>query len=231
MRLPGNEGSMAREIAGGPSQTKTLFQDIFGRSAFTDLSNEVPASKPELHVAHTRSGTSKDIPGIFDGPAYLMPPLAYLFEPLMASFLTPRMEPNQSVTKAPGSGEDEDIDMEEDDSPVLSVTPSRRIVNEVEMELFIDTFRNHFKEKNAKCPPPMPNGTQVNGKAERNSSSIVPHAEPSPVPAPPKTNGVAPLPKTPISSQMSIVDIPAVPSPSPAIADHPKSRKRKKSLG
>jgi NET1-associated nuclear protein 1 (U3 small nucleolar RNA-associated protein 17) len=151
VRLPEDEGSTGKGILGGPaSHKKTIFQDIFGKSAFTGLSSEL---RPEVAIAPTHSRTSNKVAGIPDGPAYLMPPLESLYEPLMGNFLKLRSQADDYATGlVPGQGEDEDFDLRDENStaPVLSVRHPGRIVTQDEMNLFVDLFKRHAV-KSVKC--------------------------------------------------------------------------------
>src|SRR5882762_5685991 len=75
---PMAEGSTAKAIIGGASlaQRKTLFQDIFGVSAFADLSQVSPSvdlTPMPRPRALPRSG--HEVAELFNAPAYLMPPI------------------------------------------------------------------------------------------------------------------------------------------------------------
>ena len=80
-------------------------------------------------------------------PAYQMPPLELLFEPLMESFLETRsdvMSQQNGVAEIdlPESG---DIEMEVDEVGSLSVAGNQKVrkVDEGEMELFVNLFKLH----------------------------------------------------------------------------------------
>lgn len=140
VRLPGTEGSTASQIIGGASSQprRTLFQDIFGKSAFTDVLNEHPSSSASVEDVRPWSG--KEAKGIFDAPAYLMPPIESVFSELMAGFLTTKPdEPDVNV----GSDEVvEDVEMALEPPAAVKSRPER-VVDEKEMELFTELFKNH----------------------------------------------------------------------------------------
>src|ERR1700722_3727873 len=113
-------GSMPRGNVAGLAlqQRRSIFQDIFGKSAFAGALDALPLSTP---MDSTKARTS-NIASIFDGPAYLMPPLESLFEPVVKSLLRPRDEDVDSHVVDDGengvTGElasDDDVDMDHDE--------------------------------------------------------------------------------------------------------------------
>jgi NET1-associated nuclear protein 1 (U3 small nucleolar RNA-associated protein 17) len=143
VRLPEEEGSTAREIvADSTLQKRTLFQDIFGKSAFSDFSNEQSSSKPRTTT--TRPWSGREAASIFDGPAYLVPPLESLFEPLINSFLKTRPEDTNTTVGGNAEVEDGDADMEEEGGDrVVSRTQPKRVVDRDEIDSFVDLFKMH----------------------------------------------------------------------------------------
>ncbi|KAI0068107.1 WD40 repeat-like protein [Artomyces pyxidatus] len=149
IRAPSESGSAAKGLVDGASgpQKRTLFHDIFGESAFVDVSITHP--RPPVDNA-SRSWNGKELTDIFDAPAYLMPPLETLFDSLMSGFLQPRPamteEPVKARRTANGDGsedEDEEMDVDEDASQSLLNRPPDRIVDGYEMDTFIELFRQH----------------------------------------------------------------------------------------
>lgn len=140
--LPTGEGSTARGIISGPNiPQRTLFQDIFGKSAFTESPAEPLALSAVANGA--RSWNGKNVSEFFDAPAYLMPPLESLFDPLMKGFLTHRSpEPVDSDDEhQEHDNPDEDADMEVDDEVPLVVGPQlERYIDKQEMQAFITIF-------------------------------------------------------------------------------------------
>jgi len=144
--LPEEAGSSPREIVVGQSNQRTLFQDIFGRSAFIDFSNNVSSSTSQVSEAHSRPWTGKEVSKIFDRPAYLLPSLESLYGPLMESFLKPRMAEDIDVSNEAERGYDEDMDV--DDTPVQAAIVKarpRQVVNQDEKAIFVDLFKKHLK--------------------------------------------------------------------------------------
>ena len=141
------EGTVARGLVAssqGP-HNKTLLQDIFGDSALAVAPVE-PFLQKDIASAVPRNG--KEIGDIFAGPAYLIPPLETLFEPLMKHFLIPRPSEDETipVSGLPRADEEEDADMDVDesqDSPLVSGARPERVVDAREMDALIELFRHH----------------------------------------------------------------------------------------
>lgn len=123
----------------------TLLQDIFGKSAFDDVTHLVVPAETSAFV--TREG-KQAVTSFFDTPAYLMPPLETMFDSIMQTFLTPR-----SIVK---SGEndgkrierdDEEMDVDEEpvpgDEAPLIVKNTARVVDEREMHEFVEIFKHY----------------------------------------------------------------------------------------
>jgi len=82
---------------------------------------------------------------ILGGPAYLIPPLETLFEPLMTHFLTPRTSADETVPGLP-TGDEVDVSMdvdESEDKPLVSGMRTERVVDAREMDALIELFRHH----------------------------------------------------------------------------------------
>lgn len=146
IRAPLEEGASAKGIVDGAAdpQKRTLFQDIFGKSAFADLSIE-PSSPPFLAKGQHWSG--KDVANVFDAPAYLMPSIGTLFDSVMSNFLRPRPAEIESIVDEVQGENDEDVDMETDgedaDRPILVGERLDRLVDWREMNILIEVFREH----------------------------------------------------------------------------------------
>jgi NET1-associated nuclear protein 1 (U3 small nucleolar RNA-associated protein 17) len=124
----------------GHSEKRTLFEDIFGSSAFANGDSE------SLQSISTMSSHVRKLDGsrheLFDKPAYLMPALDNLFDPLVTSLLSNRIsEVNPEILEA-DEEEDEDVTMIDDtvQQPLFTTRPTR-IPNQGEMELFTQLFR------------------------------------------------------------------------------------------
>ena len=121
------------------SEKRTLFEDIFGSSAFASGDSELLQSISTMS-SHVRKpeGSRHEL---FDKPAYLMPALDDLFDPLVTSLLSSRIsEVYPKISEA--DEEDEDVTMIDDtvQQPLFATRPTR-IPNQGEMELFTQLFR------------------------------------------------------------------------------------------
>ena len=123
-------------------QGKTLFQDIFGSSAFADLSHIPSNVNSNSEPQPVRS--TNDVAVLLDAPAYLMPPIESLFEPLIGSFLKLRSKDDaMHVAEGKEQQQDEDVDMagQSDDEPVTLGDRRKRLVDQKEMDMFVELFR------------------------------------------------------------------------------------------
>jgi NET1-associated nuclear protein 1 (U3 small nucleolar RNA-associated protein 17) len=153
VQAPSDDGARAKEIAAQSSNPhkQSLFEGIFGKSAFADLSSQPPMSVFDS-VATSHSWGAKDVAGIFDAPAYLMPPLETLFDSIMSGFLKPR---NANTDGATSHGEERDEDKDEDegmdalddDGPVIVGPQPERVVDWGEMNTFIELFKHHAMKR------------------------------------------------------------------------------------
>ncbi|KAG6817965.1 hypothetical protein H0H87_012433 [Tephrocybe sp. NHM501043] len=205
------EGSMATGIiSNAVAQKRTLFSDIFGKSAFIAVpDNSVFAGETQ----HTKLG--KATADTFAAPAYLMPAFEHFFDHLIGGFLRPR--PDDIL--APVAHEDEDIDMDEEPAdPMLVGVHRTRIVSQDEMDSFVTLFRNHSLD----CPPTLP--TTGNGHPPKSKISSVRHSA-----------SASASPKAGTKQSVLPLRVPASGSEVDATASSPVSlangRKRKKSLG
>jgi NET1-associated nuclear protein 1 (U3 small nucleolar RNA-associated protein 17) len=122
------------------SEKRTLFEDIFGSSAFAsgDSESSQSISTMSSHVRKLEGSRHQ----LFDKPAYLMPALDTLFDPLVTSLLRNRISEVDPKIPEADDEEDEDITMIDDTvQPPLFATHSTRIPNQGEMELFTQLFR------------------------------------------------------------------------------------------
>ena len=144
INAPSDEGLSGNSIVDGGKTmpSRTLFQDIFGVSSLSiPLKQWDPVPGPSL----PRSGNQ--IAELFDVPAYLMPPIKSLFEPLIDSFIQPRqIEMDSAQGSLVLEHPDEDVDMvaQSDNEPQTSGMRSDRMVDINEMDMLIDLFR-HIK--------------------------------------------------------------------------------------
>lgn len=139
VKLPQEEGSTGRGLKGAPvpAAKRTLFQDIFGASAFVGVTPPPP-------VAEKPAGwKGKEVEKIFDAPAYLMPPLDTLFDPLMDDFLTIRKPEDSTGGEEAHVEEDIEMDAEGDDGPILVGNRLERTVGGGEMAAMVELFMHH----------------------------------------------------------------------------------------
>ncbi|KIY67198.1 WD40 repeat-like protein [Cylindrobasidium torrendii FP15055 ss-10] len=146
------EGSSARSIHQLATSSKnTLFQDIFGKSAFAPRQ----AAPAVINVSEAST-----IRPLFDGPSYMMPPMASLFDDAMSGFMHERVENASDEVDVDG-----DVDMEEPSEPLVLAKPMRAVSKE-EMTAFVDMFK-HTSLQPKHRPQPQPR-VKSNGIAKAN---------------------------------------------------------------
>jgi hypothetical protein len=141
--VPRDEDATAIEIVPSAQQKRTLFQDIFGESAFTS-SHPVPTGEvPRLQ-------TGREARTVFDGPAYLMPPIETLVDPLVDALLRHRPEEDNSVSFQEVldlGGEvssDDDAEIDAGDAYEHGVIEARHVDHQ-EMRHITHIFKIHTK--------------------------------------------------------------------------------------
>jgi len=206
IHIPKDEGSVSREIATHSApQRRTLFQDIFGKSAFGE---QASASQSLAPASLSRPWTGREGAGVFDEAAYLMPPLEKLFEPLMNGFLKPRAAEVSVVPSAITANEDVDMDGEGLTATVSGVE-AKRVVDPQEMDAMIDLFRTHTLKAKAPIIVGATRGRNglVNGHTNGGSSRLPSNPKPNGVPTPSKvvpnnsSNNASPLPTTMVNGK------------------------------
>lgn len=120
-----------------PVTKSTLFQDLFGKIA---LSDSTLSNSAAVYAGSTWKG--KEVEKIFETPAYLLPPLGSLFDPLIEEFLTLRSATESVVDEA---DDDEDAEMAEEGSQAQILVGNRleRIVGSAEMVTMIELFQQN----------------------------------------------------------------------------------------
>ena len=133
-----DEGCSQRSIdVGRQTRNRTLFQDMFGASAFADASpvDEWPISS---------SIPRKVDFSLLDAPAFAIPSLDVFFDPFIQSFLTVQKSQVEDEHNTEKESEDDDLlNMEEPDS--LGIISSQRLPRSSmpgELELFTKLFRS-----------------------------------------------------------------------------------------
>jgi NET1-associated nuclear protein 1 (U3 small nucleolar RNA-associated protein 17) len=146
VHLPTDEGAAPRELGGATQGSpQTLFHDVFGESAFAALA--IGSGYPQTVAQQTGTvWTGSATARLFDGPAYLMPPLETLFDSVMDGFLSLRVQ-EQDGDRVDQVGaeeeEEEDVEMDVEEGPMVVGAKVDRIVDSQEMGMFIDLFRQH----------------------------------------------------------------------------------------
>lgn len=251
------EGSAAREItSAGDAYTKpTLFQDIFGKSAFANMEErgqtskvDVSRSLPDLPLGSKRVDLS-----LLDGPAHLLPPIGSLFDSLIGSFTNTASPAVTGSSAAQRTEEVEDVIMEEEATRELPGVQYRaRNVSEEEMTLVTDLFRRVLSapptlQPQAQTPTPkhingiaaQSNGKShgqhtpiyANGKGPRTptTTTSTPSASPTPGKVPSSKARKPPANGTPSALRNSAVPLTSTDSPASASASPTIGQKRKKS--
>ncbi|KXN88800.1 WD repeat-containing protein 75 [Leucoagaricus sp. SymC.cos] len=139
------------------SKKPTLLQDIFGASAFVDLTN---ISKPRS-VQPQIPSSSRPLEQIFETPAYLTPAINTFFDSLIHAFVKERVI--QGELPPPGAFQmdvDENDEMEGDEEEVTPTAPTRTVTS-TEMNDLISLFRKHAIQDRT----PTSHVTKMNGKA------------------------------------------------------------------
>ncbi|KAI5124094.1 hypothetical protein M0805_000908 [Coniferiporia weirii] len=140
-RAPADTGDAPREIDTNADITprRTLFQDIFGRSAFIDT--PVASGLSSISSNRREYNKEKQALSIFDAPAYLAPPIESVYSSLMGSILT-------KVAKRDAVSSDAEL---HDDVDGMIVDPEStypvsrsRTVDEGEMEDLVALFRKRI---------------------------------------------------------------------------------------
>lgn len=122
---------------------KTLFQDIFGASAFADTPTTIsPAVASTPHLA---AGDRQDFASLFDIPAYLAPPLETVYSTLIGSFL---VKPSEHAEPQVSDDRDDSDGMDVDSKP-RQVVRRPRIVEDKELDGLVERLRAHTLER--KC--------------------------------------------------------------------------------
>lgn len=144
--LPEHEGAVERTLSKSGTTRLSLFEDVFGRSAFRDLEDQVEGGVPRVEVDSTDYGAGIDL-RLLDGPAYLLPPIETLFSSLMDGILKRSKEEADSDARL-GGGEVEAMEVDEvDELPEkqaeVKAVSSARVVDQAEMDMLVQLFQEH----------------------------------------------------------------------------------------
>ncbi|KZS91676.1 WD40 repeat-like protein [Sistotremastrum niveocremeum HHB9708] len=194
------EGEAASQLASANNvaQTgrRTLFQDIFGKSAFVDVSQPpaLPAGPTDATVPSNKiRGVLGDI---FNVPAYLCPPMETIFGVAMEEFLRkPPEEEDVHEDQEPGDGDVEMQGVDEADADAGMKPPdqARRTVEQWELDTMTALFSKTVvqapeRHTNGKAHHPEAahpvNGTNgtINGKSKSATNGKISPSKPSPIP-------------------------------------------------
>lgn len=140
--LPEREGAVERSLSKASSTRLSLFEDVFGRSAFKDLESTVV--EPRVEIDPTNFGAAMDL-RLLDGPAYLLPPMETLYQSLMDGVLVkPREERGDFVDERVDEDDAMEVDEMGDLAPEVEETlPMVRLVDQGEMDMFVQLFQEH----------------------------------------------------------------------------------------
>ncbi|THH10974.1 hypothetical protein EW145_g971 [Phellinidium pouzarii] len=118
---------------------KTLFQDIFGKSAFIDTF--VSTMDPYTSSSGLDRNLQKVASSVFDAPAYLAPPIETMYSSLIEAFLTkaPEQEVSFSYEDVPEDLDEMIVDLE----PVFPVSRGR-LIGEEEIESLLVLFQKQI---------------------------------------------------------------------------------------
>ncbi|KAF9454138.1 WD40 repeat-like protein [Macrolepiota fuliginosa MF-IS2] len=207
------EDNSAKELSTDTAVRKpTLLQDIFGSSAFVDLTN-LPSSGPAQYQVPSSSKSAEDI---FDTSAYLMPAINTFFDPLIHTFLKKRVTEDEPLLSDASKMDVDEEEVEEDVAQVVTIAVSRTVTSS-EINDLIGLFRKQAIQDPAPSHAAKNSGKTVNGR-----DSSTPNRCPPPKS---KFNGISSKTKTPVAAASD--DTPETPDPSssPQLVN---GRKRKK---
>jgi NET1-associated nuclear protein 1 (U3 small nucleolar RNA-associated protein 17) len=114
---------------------RTLFQDMFGKSAFDELKKPLTVVSPTDNTSNRLDSGS--LLSHFDSPAYLGQPIENMYISLIDRLLLKAPEQRDSLAEE-GQDEAEDMAMDE---PVVDVPVIGRTVEDEEVELLASLFR------------------------------------------------------------------------------------------
>ncbi|KAG9047512.1 hypothetical protein FS837_002097 [Tulasnella sp. UAMH 9824] len=192
--LPQREGDVERSLTSKHplSARPSLFENVYGRSAFKDLENVENLPSTEMVSAEDRFGAAVDL-RLLDGPAYLLPPIESLFTSLMEGVLVKPPTNTEQEEQDEEMGMDVDLDEAPEDNIVPAPLLRPREENESEISMLVDLFSQHalIAPSNTKKGSRVVNGSgtkrPINSKAQVNgiAASAGTHLpSPSPTPSP-----------------------------------------------
>ena len=134
----------------------SIWQEMFGKDAFVDVSVELAAPEPQVRSA-TKRGRPEEVWG---GPSHTLPPSALLFDSFMERLLQPQIQGSKELNTSREDGiVFEEVEAEDDMIIPARQPPARTIPDEEVKDLesyFVDLLElGASKSKTAKA---MPNG-------------------------------------------------------------------------
>ena len=146
VKSPSLEGTTTAHITGDayPLRKNTLLEDIFGKSAFDNVTYSTVVTETSSFVSQRGK---QAVSSFFDKPAYLMPPLETMFDSIMqSSFLTRSTTEGVADHGRETQNDDEEMDVDEDQTPENApfiAENATRIVDEREMYEFVEIFKQY----------------------------------------------------------------------------------------
>ncbi|KAG1864735.1 WD40-repeat-containing domain protein [Suillus subalutaceus] len=118
---------------------RSLFEEMFGVPALTDVSHNPVSSTSDTSLPWKSSETGS----VFDAPAYLMPPMESLFEPLINGFLKLRLKENVDKEHQSGiQGVADDMTAEAMETEEPAFIEMGRVSNDDILDTFIPFFKD-----------------------------------------------------------------------------------------
>ena len=131
-------GGTARKIdlsSSVPSK-RNLFQDMFGKAAFEELTNgSFVTTVPSTSARNIESNT---LLALFDKPAYMAPPIETMYESILSNLLeTSKVSEAPLAVRQP----DEPEEMMVDEESPADTCVYQRVVDDEELNALVDVFK------------------------------------------------------------------------------------------
>lgn len=176
---------------------RSLFEEMFGVPAITDVSHNAASSTIDTSLPWKSSETGS----VFDTPAYLMPPMESLFDPLINGFLKLRLKGNVDEEHQSGiQGFSDEMTAE----PMDTEEPAFIEMGKVSADDILDTFIPFFKDITGLPDYPFHSDTRPVALTLPTTPSSH-HAKP----APRTVASQKPNPNAPSKKQASAPSVPA----------------------
>jgi len=194
---PPAASASAQALRGVAVARRTLFDDLFGETELAD------GAAPLDSAREAARSNSKDVFGLFDAPAHLLPPLSALFTPFLNALLPPAQPAGDaaSASGAPAAGSAMDVDgtdADEEGADVgAGVVVEAGATSEADIAYLTDLFREQALTT-TKAPAAPASAAKARGRPQQ-----------------PKINGRA-----------SVQATPATPTPRAAVNGTPASKSK-----